>query len=59
MNNDQEVTMEESRSDLSKYYKQVIICKICNKEFGSDLSSRTKLTVCPVCCPHGSRKFQQ
>jgi hypothetical protein len=29
--------IKESTSDLQKYYKKVLICKLCGRPFGSDL----------------------
>ncbi len=40
--------MDERRTDLEKYYKRVLICKLCKKEFGTD-SIEDNDNLCPFC----------
>lgn len=37
----------ESRTNLKEYYKKVLICNLCRKNFGSNEDK--KHITCPVC----------
>jgi rRNA maturation endonuclease Nob1 len=39
--------LPEHREDLKKYFKVIIICNTCGKEFGID--NKTSVDICPVC----------
>jgi rubrerythrin len=38
-----------SRTNLAKLYKRVMICKLCKKIYGSDLSDKKEDRICPIC----------
>lgn len=39
--------MNNTQTDLLKYYKFVIMCGSCSRVFGTDL--KRKLILCPIC----------
>ena len=43
-----EEVYKKMEENLKKYYKNVFICKKCNRQFGSDFRN-DEASLCPIC----------
>lgn len=41
--------MDERRTKLANYYKEVHLCRVCKQKYGSDIKEETYERVCHEC----------